>query len=152
MTIAPRQRRFPLTTLTAAMLLVMASCDSEPAGPAANDPPTVEITTPDADSGTNDSEYVYDDFDDAEGMWYIDVQLVGTASDPEDGTLSGTALVWTTDRSDLQEATLGTGSSITARLYSDDCFGVWHEITLTATDSDGETTTDVRRIFIWTLC
>lgn len=40
----------------------------------------------------------------------------------------------------------------TARLYSDDCFGVWHEITLTATDSGGETSSDARRIFIWTVC
>lgn len=72
-------------------------------------------------------------------MWYTDVQLTGSAVDPEDGTLSGSTLLWTTDRSDLQDAALGTGSSITTRLYSDVCTGVWHEITLSATDSGGET-------------
>ena len=138
--------------VNAAALLGTSCSDDEPTGPAANDPPTAEITTPPSDSGTNDSEYVYDDFDDSEGMWYSDVELVGSALDAEDGALSGSSLVWTTDRSDLQDESLGTGSNLTVRLYSDDCFGVWHEITLTATDSGGETASDVRRIFIWTVC
>lgn len=147
-----RQRVIWSMAITAAALLGTACSDDGPSGPAANDPPAAEITTPQDDSGTNDSEYVYDDFDDSEGMWYSDVELVGSAVDAEDGVLSGSTLVWTTDRSDLQDGTLGTGSNVTARLYSDDCFGVWHEITLTATDSGGETASDVRRIFIWTVC
>lgn len=141
-----------MIAITAAMWLGTACSDAEPAGPATNEPPTVEITTPEDDSGTDNPEYEYDGFDDSKSMWYTDVQLTGSAVDPEDGTLSGSTLLWTTDRSDLQDAALGTGSSITVRLYSDVCTGVWHEITLSATDSGGETSSDVRSILIWTLC
>lgn len=115
-------------------------------------PPTVTITTPAEDTGTDDPEYVYDGYDDALDMWYTDVLLEGEATDPEDGALTGDSLKWTTNRTDLQAADLGTGESLTVRLYSNECFGVWHEITLSATDSDRNTRPAVRRIFIWTLC
>ena len=85
-------------------------------------------------------------------MWYEGVLLEGSAIDPEDGTLGGTAVDWTTDRSDLQDGTLGHGSALTVRLYSDQCTRSWHEVALTATDSDGETATATRQILVWTLC
>jgi hypothetical protein len=47
---------------------------------------------------------------------------------------------------------LGTGSSLTARLYSNACEGAQHTITLTATDSSGHVRTAIVRVFIWTLC
>jgi len=115
-------------------------------------PPKVTITNPDADSGTSDNEYAYDSFDEALGLWYKDVVLQGSAIDPEDGVLSGSSLVWTTDRKDIQDPFLGTGTNVTVRLYSNQCTGVWHEITLTATDSHGNASSAVRRIFIWTIC
>lgn len=115
-------------------------------------PPTVEIIDPATDSGANDDEFAYDGFDDAKDMWYTDVILSGTASDAEDGDLSGSSLVWTTNQTSLQDAMLGTGSKITVRLYSNSCFGTEHAISLTATDSDGNVRTVIRRINIWTLC
>ena len=74
------------------------------------------------------------------------------ATDPEDGELTGSALVWTTDQTAIQDAALGTGKTVKVRLYSDTCTGTRHEITLTATDSSGNVRTALRRIFIWTLC
>ncbi len=113
-------------------------------------PPTVNITSPATDSGINDSEYGFDGFDDARGQWYTTVTLTGTGSDAEDGTLSGSSLVWRTNRSTLQDAALGTGNSITIRLYAKE-FSETHEISLTVTDSDGNTRTEKRLITIWTL-
>ncbi len=56
------------------------------------------------------------------------IQLVGFAFDPDDGMLTGTSMVWT---SDLQ-GKLGSGSPLTVSLLP----GV-HHLTLTSTDSDG---------------
>lgn len=89
------------------------------------------------------------------GLYYKDVTFKGEALDPEDGFLSDASLVWTTDRTDIQpggQALLGTGETITVRLYSNVCTGVLHEIKLTATDSSGNVVSVIRRIFIWTLC
>ena len=113
-------------------------------------PPTVNITSPATDSGINDSEYGFDGFDDARGQWYTTVTLTGTGADAEDGTLSGSSLVWRTNRSTLQDSALGTGNSITIRLYAKE-FSETHEISLTVTDSDGNTRTVKRRITLWTL-
>ncbi len=147
---ARRARIIPFTLLSLAVPLAVACGDSEPTG--ANSAPVVEITTPATDIGTDDLDYTYDGYDDARSLWYKDVLLQGTATDAEDGTLTGPDLVWETDRTDLQDAALGSGSSLTVRLYSDQCTGTGHEITLTATDSDGESRTAQRQIFIWMLC
>jgi hypothetical protein len=87
------------------------------------------------------------------GLWYLDVSVRGLGEDAEDGMLTGDSLIWTTNRTDIQSEVLGTGENPTITLYSDDCFGVEHEIRLEATDSDGETTvSEPRTLFIWTLC
>jgi hypothetical protein len=109
-------------------------------------PPTVAITNP-----ASDVDIEYDGYDTGRGQWYADVSLVGSANDPEDGPLTGGDLVWTTNYAG-QAPLLGTGTSLTARLYSSNCTGVTHTITLTATDSAGNARTAVVRIFIWTLC
>ncbi len=58
-----------------------------------------------------------------------DITFTGSASDPEDGQLPGSSLIWTSDRDEY----LGTGTSI-----SIDSFLIGaHTITLTATDSEG---------------
>ena len=109
--------------------------------------PTVTIRAP-----QDGSQIVYDDYDQQTQLWYVDVELSGVATDPEDGTLSGTSMVWTTDRTDMQDADLGTGDVTTVRLFSDDCFGITHEITLTATDSAGNAVSETVSVFIYTLC
>ena len=111
-----------------------------------NQPPAVTITTP-----ASDIELTYDGRDEVRGQWYADVPLVGSATDPEDGVLTGADLVWTTDYAE-QPPLLGTGTNLTARLYSTNCTGVTHTITLTATDEDGNVRTAVVRIRIWSIC
>ncbi len=59
------------------------------------------------------------------------VQFQGSATDPEDGVLSGDDLVWTSDI----DGEIGTGTSFSTTSLS---VGE-HTITLTATDSDGRT-------------
>lgn len=111
-------------------------------------PPTATIAAP-ADT----SVFLYDGFDEGLGMWYSDITFTGSATDPEDGALTGTALAWTTDRTDLQVPLLGTGASITARLYSNDvCGGASHNVTLTATDSFGNMRSAVVRVGLYTVC
>ena len=118
----------------------------------ADNPPTASILEPAVDSGVSEAQFAYDGYDSTREQWYSDVSFVGTGQDPEDGTLSGSSLSWTTNRTDLQSGTLGTGGTRTVRLYSNTCFGTWHDVKLTVTDSDGNARSAVRRIFIWTLC
>jgi hypothetical protein len=62
------------------------------------------------------------------------IPFVGVATDPQDGALSGSALVWTS--SELSTP-IGTGLSFEAALPAGT-----HLITLIATDSDSNTGTD----------
>jgi chitinase len=62
------------------------------------------------------------------------IPFVGVAADPQDGALSGAALVWTS--SELSTP-IGTGLTFDASLPAGT-----HVITLTATDSDSNTGTD----------
>lgn len=110
-------------------------------------PPTVRITAP-----NDNASRVYDGFDAARGLYYADVTLVGTATDPEDGALSGAALEWRTDRTALQAGYLGSGASLPVRLYGDQCGGVTHTLSLTATDSHGNARVDRVRLLIYTVC
>lgn len=64
--------------------------------------------------------------------------FAGVASDPQDGQLSGASMVWTSSL----DGQIGTGESFDAAL---DTAGI-HEITLTATDSDGYAATDTIEI------
>jgi hypothetical protein len=115
--------------------------------PATNFSPEVEILVPETDGRLQ-----YDGYDSELGLWYKDVTLVGNAIDPEDGVLGQQALVWTTNLGNIQEPVLGFGSKISTRLYSNQCTGVTHTITLMATDKEGNQSSDVRTITIWTLC
>lgn len=68
------------------------------------------------------------------------VTLEGSASDPTEGSLSGASLEWSSDR----DGTLGTGGTVTTSSLS----GGPHTITLTATDSDGNTGSASVRILV----
>jgi hypothetical protein len=91
-----------------------ADTDADPAAP------TVDIVAPD-----DASAFPYDQ----------SITLGASATDPEDGALSGASIVWTSDRS----GTLGAGASLTLALPDP---GV-HRITCTATDSTGKRGADV---------
>ncbi len=84
-----------------------------------NNPPTATITAP-PDGSTH--------------VGASGVTFTGTGTDPEDGTLSGGSLVWTSS----VDGQFGTGGSVTTSTLS---LGV-HTITLTVTDSHGATDTD----------
>ena len=61
------------------------------------------------------------------------IPFVASASDPQDGPLSGSSIVWTSDL----DGQIGTGEAFNTTLT----VGA-HQITATATDSDGKTGTD----------
>lgn len=79
-----------------------------------NEPPSATILSP------------------SDGAEFVDGEAIafeGSGTDPEDGTLSGSSLVWTSDL----DGQIGTGSSF---VRSDFSVGT-HALTLTAIDSEG---------------
>ena len=111
-------------------------------------PPVVTII-----SASVNSSYVYDGYDQGLGLWYTYVRLEGSAIDSEDGPLGGASLLWSTDRTDIhKDSFLGNGGVVRAILYSNICTGVWHTITLTATDSKGNVAVASVKIFIGSVC
>ena len=82
--------------------------------PVSNQPPTASIAAP-----TNGSTF-------NEGT---PITFQGSATDPEDGALAGSSLVWTSS----VNGQIGIGESLTTNTLS---VGT-HTVTLTATDSDG---------------
>ncbi|MFM2162705.1 MAG: hypothetical protein RLZZ383_2217 [Pseudomonadota bacterium] len=108
-----------MATLHYAIVALLAACTSDgdvgKADGVGNDAPTVTIERP-ADGAriaTPDA-----------------VNLVGVATDPEDGELPDDALAWTSDR----DGALGSGAALTTALTEGT-----HRLTLTATDSRGAT-------------
>lgn len=81
-------------------------------------------------------------------LWFRTIEVRGSASDQEDDVLGDSALVWSTDREDIQNTFLGNGLVLKVILYSNVCTGVSHVITLTGTDSDGAATSAAVKIFI----
>jgi hypothetical protein len=80
-----------------------------------------------------------DTFDEAQQRFYVEVTLQATATDAEDGSVASGGFTWTTKRTDIQPALLGTGNSVTVRLYAAQGSNVYasHTITLIVTDSSG---------------
>jgi hypothetical protein len=117
-----------------------------------NDPPVAVIDSPATDLVQGNALF-YTGYDDAKGMWYTDVELIGHATDTEDGAIPGSQLLWRTNLTSIQDSLLGTGSTITARLYSNYCEGVQHTISLQATDSAGNPSPTVTRLILtYTIC
>lgn len=90
-----------------------------------------------ADSGAPDADpaapncVITNPTDGSERPFDVQVTLMATASDPQDGTLTGASVVW---RSSLQVAPLGSGTTLSTLLP----VGT-NVITCTATDSDAKT-------------
>ena len=76
------------------------------------------------------------------------ITFEGKGTDPEDGTLTGAALTW---KSDVDGA-LGTGTTFLKKLSSSTCGTVLHNITLTATDSNGNTSSHTIRVSVADIC
>jgi Subtilase family len=76
----------------------------------------------------------------------------GVGTDPEDGTLPGTSLQWSSDVDGL----LGTGNTL-QRVLSGPITpcnpeSVGHTVTLRVTDSDGNTLTELIRVYVGVIC
>lgn len=111
--------------------IVLTATDSRSA-PASD---TIEIDVngdPEASIAQPSAESTFDEGD--------AVTLEGTATDPTEGSLSGASLEWSSDR----DGTLGTGGTVTTSSLS----GGPHTVTLTATDSDGNTGSASVRILV----
>src|SRR5215211_2410760 len=91
-----------------------------------NFPPSVTITVPDVDKS-----YAYGE----------KILLQGSATDLEDGVLSGDALAWSSDGQSL-----GTGAEADVTNFINDACGSSFVFTLTATDHDGNVATARRKI------
>lgn len=117
-----------LQTRSAAVLgFATFSSAGAPSAAAGNTAPTATIT----------SQSGYSTYEISSGRA---LTLTGTGVDPEDGTLSGAALAWSSSR----DGALGTGASITKSNLS---VGT-HVITLTATDSSSATGTATKTVVV----
>lgn len=116
-----------------------------------NAKPTATITAP---KGNLD---VWADKSDQHG-WYYELDLAGIGTDPEDGTLSGSSLMWTTSLASVQpggSGELGSGNSLRVKLYTDYCAATpryEHLITLTVRDSAGQIGTATVLVRVRLLC
>jgi serine protease len=115
------------------------------ANPADLPPNVVNITNP-----AQGASFLADQ-EDGRG-WYYQLTLTGNASDPEDGVLTGSSLRWTTSIEGGPPEDLGTGASLSVRLYAPTCFGNAHVITLTAEDSAGNETATTVTINVSQFC
>jgi hypothetical protein len=102
-------------------------------GGSPGDDDAIDAAGPDADPSAPTCTISAPD-DGAETAFDVAVDLTATATDPEDGTLSGASVVW---RTDLDTAPLGSGLALTTTLPVGD-----NVVTCTATDSDGKTGSD----------
>lgn len=76
------------------------------------------------------------------------ITFTALAYDVEDGFLTGTSLAW----SSSEDGPLGTGTSITTTLSTTACGVTGHQVTVTATDSDGHTATHTITVLVGTIC
>lgn len=118
----------------AAILIAISGCGggSTPGGNGP-DAAVVDAAPPDADPSAPTCTITAPG-DGTSTAFDVAVDLTATASDPEDGTLSGASIVW---RTDLQVAPLGSGITLGTALP----VGA-NVVTCTATDSDGKTGSD----------
>lgn len=99
-------------------------------------------TDPDPDPDPNQSPTATISSPDDGATFDVGAAVVfeGSASDPEDGNLSGGSLAWSSD----VDGNLGTGTSVTTDVLSEGT----HQVTLEATDSEGATGSDAVSITV----
>lgn len=99
-------------------------------------------TDPDPDPDPNQSPTATISSPDDGATFDVGAAVVfeGSASDPEDGNLSGSSLSWSSD----VDGNLGTGTSVTVSDLSEGT----HQVTLEATDSEGATGSDAVSITV----
>ena len=102
----------------AAVILFAAVAACDPTTGVDSEPPEVTITAPLSDARFEQSDTI---------------TFMGSATDPEDGPLPASALIW---KSSL-DSTLGTGEELA--VAASELTAGTHEVTLAATDSDGVT-------------
>ena len=111
-------------------------------GPLPGQPPAVNITSP-----ANNSKFSAGPVNDT--LFAATVVLQGAATDPESGAIPDGRLIWTTRKAGGAEETLGIGSPLSARLFTQ---GVApeteHLVTLYATDADGNVSSQSIRIVV----
>ncbi len=125
--------RIPTELGLASIVFVAACGSSSPGGDDAVDASAADAAGVDADPSAP-SCTITAPGDGATTAFDVAVDLSATASDPEDGVLSGASIVW---RSDLQVAPLGSGAALSTTLPPD-----VNMVTCTATDSDAKTGSD----------
>jgi hypothetical protein len=80
------------------------------------------------------------------------IEFQGAGTDPEDGTLPGTSLQWSSDIDGI----LGTGNTLQRALSGPitpcNPESVGHTITLRVTDSDGHALTESIRVYVGAIC
>jgi formylglycine-generating enzyme required for sulfatase activity len=110
-----------LSVVLCCIMAVISGCNggSSSSDGTGNQSPTAAITSP-----ANNSNYTYGDI----------VSFVGTGTDPEDGTLSSSAFVWTSNHDGIIQSSRKNFSISSLSVGT-------HTITLTVTDSDGGTGT-----------
>lgn len=114
---------------------------------------TLVLTARDSQGATGTAQVIIDVFRNqvpsvtisapADGSSFVEgteVTFSGSAVDPEDGSVPGSGLAWTSDR----DGSLGTGPSVATSALS---VGV-HSVTLSATDSRGESGTESVQVTI----
>ena len=119
-----------------------------------NSPPSVQIVVPVGRSASYQGYDGVDYYTEEFPIPYKFVSLQVVTDDAEDGTLSDSSIVWSTNRTDivLQTGSSGVGQSVRAKLYAEACYEEAHIITVVVTDSGGLRATDSVTIYLNTGC
>lgn len=110
--------------------------------PSGDAPPTVRIGAP--ENGFSELA----NRQDSSGTWVLDLELRGSAEDPEDGTLSGSSLRWFATGPDNVRRDLGQGEAVRATLPVQQPFGTPYTIELQAIDGAGNARSDNIRVTV----
>lgn len=78
----------------------------------------------------------------------VPATFVAQATDPQDGILSGSRVVWSSNI----DGVLGTGNPLSVTLSGDACGPTRHTITLRVTDSDGNQASHSIDVYVGTVC